>query len=101
MGWCVSPAVLHSCQIKLSHPQCRDAVPIRTKSGMLIALLARWPNHTSWDKMMARLTASVDLTKDAMSFHADQSDHHWGKYPTIVTGISYGGGAMASPGLAL
>ena len=83
-------------------------VPIRTKSGLLIALLAGKPSAPTWERKMKTLKHAMDSAKLKMSFREEQTAHRRGKYPTVATGISYGGGAMVAkvppclkPGLTL
>ena len=74
----------------------RNAMPIQTKSGYLVALLAGRPSSPSWGVKMKALGNAMDTAKSKMSFTKDQSDHQRGTYPTIATGLSYGGGATVS-----
>ena len=74
----------------------RNAMPIQTKLGYLVALLARRPSSLSWGIKMKALGNAMDMAKSKMSFTKDQSDHRQGLYPTIATGLSYGGGTTVS-----
>ncbi|KAF9643283.1 hypothetical protein BDM02DRAFT_3132535 [Thelephora ganbajun] len=73
-----------------------DAIPIQTKSGLLVALLTGRPSSPSWEEKMRALANAVDSTRAKMSFNKDQVDHQRGKCPTIGTGVSYGSGATGS-----
>ena len=82
-----------SRQTKLT-TSCRKTVPIRTKSGLLIALLAGQPSAPSWGVKMKVLEQAVESARLKMLFRDEQTSHRRGNYPTVATGISYGGGAM-------
>ena len=80
---------------------CRKTVPIRTKSGLLIALLAGKPSAPTWERKMKTLAHAMDSARLKMSFRDEQTAHRRGDYPTVTTGISYGGGAMVGQSLTL
>lgn len=71
-------------------------MPIRTRSGLVIALLTGQPGAETWDEAMKKLTSTVGSASLKMMFSKDQSDHRQGKYPTVATGLSYSGGAVVS-----
>lgn len=73
----------------------RNSIPIRTESGVLIALLAGRPKSTSWGDRMRTLGQALDAARQKVSF-VGQGDHRRGTYPTYSTGLSYGGGATVS-----
>jgi len=47
---------------------------------------------------MNRLANAMDLTGSGVTFSEDKSNHRRGKYPTVATGLSYGGGATVNFG---
>ena len=76
---------------------CRGAIPIKTKLGVLVALLAGQPTGKSWKDRMTKLGSAIEDMQCNMLFTAAQLEPHCrGAYLTVVTGISYGGSALVS-----
>lgn len=77
----------------------RDTIPIKTPSGIIIAVLAGCPHGPGWDEHMKHLTEDVDAAASLMTFpkvvKTDKGTRHRrGDYPATNTGVSYGGGSQ-------
>ena len=72
-------------------------LPITTPSGYIIALLAGRPASETWDICMRELTGKMIMARDALNFVDKEAKHRRGAYPSVNTGISYGGGAKVCP----
>jgi len=72
----------------------RDSIPIKTPSGIVIALLAGRPRARDWDERMKSLTGDFNATANSLAFPAGVNGHHRGDYPVMNIGSSYGGGSQ-------
>ena len=68
-------------------------MPIATPSGLLIALLAGRPGPLAWDLKMKKLVGLMGLAKETIRFNEGGVKHRRGRYPSVNTGISFGGGS--------
>jgi hypothetical protein len=69
-------------------------VPILTRDGEVVALLAGRPQDQSYEETLNELEGRVTDAGNAFQFNARQRDNRRGDYLAISTGISFGGGSM-------
>jgi len=77
-----------------SLPSSRGSIPIKTPSGIVIALLAGRPYAPSWSEQMKSLAGDLNTTANSMTLETGGNRHHCGDYPAINIGVSYGGGSQ-------
>ena len=85
--------------VSFNLPGSRDSVPVKTPSGIVIAVLAGRPRSSGWDERMKSLTSGIEAAGNLMTFQTGGNWHHRGAYPGINTGISYGGGSQVRASL--
>jgi hypothetical protein len=71
----------------------RDNVPILSKDGEVFALLAGRPQDKTFVDDLKLLEKEMEIARDSLSFGKGTDQHRRGEYPTMSTGISYGGGS--------
>jgi len=69
-------------------------VPILTRGGETVVLLAGRPKDPSYEDALVDLEASVTEAGKNFHFSEYQRDNRRGDYLAISTGISFGGGSM-------
>ena len=80
--------------ISFNSPSSRGSIPIRTPSGIVIALLAGRPRGPGWDEQMKSIASDLDAVANSMTLQTGGNCHHLGSYPAINFGVSYGGGSQ-------